>query len=101
MIFCLKYVILVDLRVWSPASAVLARSLRSRLGNSLERFSGYSMRSRLFSLLAGLAVMLPAAIAFAQKAPPGDVGSSASEPSMLLMAAAAAVPLLLLRRKER
>ena len=57
-----------------------------------------SMRSRIYAVLTGLAVMLPAAVAFAQKAPPGDVGSSAPEPSMLLLAAIATVPMLLLRK---
>jgi len=55
------------------------------------------MRARLFSVIAGLAVLLPAAVAFAQKAPPGDYGVSAPEPSLLVMGAAACAPLVLYR----
>ena len=58
------------------------------------------MVRRLVPVIACLATLLPAAVAFAQKAPPGDVGSSAPELSLLLMAAAACVPVLLLRRKS-
>jgi hypothetical protein len=47
-----------------------------------------------------LAVLLPAAVAFAQKAPPGDVGSSAPELAFLAMAAAAVAPMLVLGRRE-
>ena len=59
------------------------------------------MLRRLHSTWIGLAVFLPAAIAWAQKAPPGDVGSSAPEPSLLLMAAVAVVPLALLGRARK
>lgn len=50
---------------------------------------------RLLSVLGSALVLLPAAVAFAQKAPPGTVGSSAPEAGLLLMAGAVALPLLL------
>ncbi len=58
------------------------------------------MLRRLVPVLFSLATLLPAAVAFAQKAPPGDIGSSAPEPSLLLMAAVACVPILLLKRRS-
>ena len=58
------------------------------------------MVRRIVPVLACLATLLPAAVAFAQKAPPGDVGSSAPEPSLVVLAAAGGVRLLLLRRKS-
>lgn len=58
------------------------------------------MRQSLLSAVTGLAVLLPAAVAFAQKAPPGDIGVSAPEPGLLLMGLAACLPLLLHRLRK-
>lgn len=59
------------------------------------------MRPKVFTILAILSSSLIAAVAFAQKAPPGDVGSSAPELSFLLLTAGAIIPSwLLLRRPD-
>ncbi len=68
------------------AGAILALQLPHTLIGDLE------MR-RIFALLAGATVLLPA-LAFAQKAPPGELGVSAPELGILLMAGAVAAPLL-------
>ena len=48
---------------------------------------------RLLGIIGSTAAMLPA-IAFAQKAPPGDFGVSAPELGLLIMAGAVAVPIV-------
>lgn len=47
---------------------------------------------RLLATISSMTVMLPA-LAFAQKAPPGNFGISAPEIGLLLMAGAVAVPI--------
>ena len=70
--------------------AVLARSLLHSLpAPPIEVTMG-----RLLSTLASAATLLVGSVAFAQKAPPGDLGVSAPEPALLLLAGAVAAPLV-------
>lgn len=54
--------------------------------------TGVNTMRRLLATFGSMAVLLPA-VAFAQKAPPGDFGVSAPELGLLLMAGAVALPL--------